>query len=715
MFTAIFISSDRKFAGQCELWVRQGLGDRLRIESYSSIEAYKQMLEADNATPGPIAAVPPPGTDNPEKIIRVFVIEVELLGQKPVQTVLELQRLTKEKKPGLIPQGPPRVMVMAFEGGSYRLDQLQHDSIDDLILKPLDKSLFQQKLEFLIAEGNKVTPTFLFRAKTAQVIEVGRDVMIDEISEFAIAIRSPGPVPEGAFASIHCDVFGVKGARRIIGRVFDSGKHPVREGEYIVRFAFFGITTDQLSTVRRYIRSNQTQVRTAKVWGQANAAPGAKGTQDAAAGAGGKPSLSKELMEKMALLKTRKMAVIDMNIETMAEAKSILDGGFKGVVVRQYPSYTRLASDLSKLLSPEDLKAIVSPSPFPAKEGAKAANPVAIEQTFPNGKKLSVILRGKSHDLVRFEPDLRKSDIVMGKTVQEWLDKPDQWQGMVERDDREGFEEFLGFVESGAWGRANFRMSDATGRIVYFEAMGQLDKADGAQLVRVELNELDHEGYMKSLGASYGAAGAPPKDPAYYKCDAILIDAAMLRPTPAVWYENFITLMRKAKVLGPDEAPPKVIVMADPRARLSMEDFRIKGISAFCSKPLDRRYIVQLLASLCPQMVLMREPEAPPFVPCELHAKLGKEVTMDEVSEYGLSILHPTAFREKSHMRFFSRLFGDEGEWVAGRCWTCEKSGEGENYRCHFLYFGPSEDLLQRIRRWIREDYVSKKEKSGGA
>jgi hypothetical protein len=96
-------------------------------------------------------------------------------------------------------------------------------------------------------------------------------------------------------------------------------------------------------------------------------------------------------------------------------------------------------------------------------------------------------------------------------------------------------------------------------------------------------------------------------------------------------------------------------------------------------------------------------------VPCEVNAKLGKEVLMSELSEFGLAISQPSPFKERIFMRFYSRLFGDEGGWIAGRCHSCEKDNH-DTFKCQFMFFGPTDDLLQRIRRWIREDYVAKKE-----
>lgn len=745
MATVVVLTRDVKLASQIILWVRQTMPDKLKVEHYASLDNYKEMLGIDLDPSKPVAIPKPaPGAAMPaegdeERKIKLFVIDVDLIHAKPIQWITELQRITKEKGAKFITEGQPKVFMMAYDTGVLRVDSFQHDVVDDLILKPIDKSLFLQKVEFLTAEAGKTNPNFLFRAKTAQIVEVGRDVVIDEISEFAVAVRSPGAVPEGAFASIHCDAFGTKAGRRLIGRVYESSKHPVRDGEFIVRFAYFGISTEQLSTIRRYIKAHQTPVRTGKTWGSSGSvtiagsatekntpastgaaatSPAAGAASAAAAIAAAKPGLSKELIEKMALLKQRKFAIIDLNPETLSEAKSLLETSFKGIIVRSFPSFSFMAAELRKLI-PETARvapAAASASPKSAAIPIAKEKSALIEPMFPTGKRLSVILRGKSHDLVRFEPALKKTDNVLGKLGTDWLEKPGDWASAVDQNDKDAFEEFLTFVEAGTSGRFAFRMTETNGRTIYIDAKGLLEKAgsgDGTALVKVEMTEIDLEAYNKSIAAIAGPSGNAPKDASHFKFEAILIDGAMLRPDPTEWYENFVNLLKSAKVIQGDDPPPKVFVMSDPRARANLDDFRIKGINDFFYKPFDRRFTVMKYQAFCNQMVLVREPETPAWMPCELQAKLGREVTMDEIAEYGLSIIHPSAFREKSHMRFFSRLFGDEGEWFAGRCLACEKTADTEeSYRCQFMFFGPSEDLLQRIRRWIREDHVAKKEKT---
>jgi hypothetical protein len=102
----------------------------------------------------------------------------------------------------------------------------------------------------------------------------------------------------------------------------------------------------------------------------------------------------------------------------------------------------------------------------------------------------------------------------------------------------------------------------------------------------------------------------------------------------------------------------------------------------------------------------------PPFIPCELPGRVAKEVKMESIAEFGLTILHPTPFRPHVYMRFFVPVIGEGARGILARCTHCEKT-EGANpvYRCHFAFFGVGDELLKRIRKGIREDYVQKKER----
>lgn len=716
MRTTILLTSDSKFAAQLETWLRQVAPEKMRTETYLSLDAYTDMLgrEADVVAKAAGDAAPQTTTQlaKPQKKIGLFIVDADLMGPRPLSWLQNLQDVTREKAPFLIGEEAPKVLVMAYEGGSPRIQIFQCDLVDDLILKPVDKTLFQQKVEILISDSRRITPSFLFRARTEEIIEVGYDIEIDELSEFAVGIRTPEPLKAGTFATIHADLFGEKSERHLIGRVYECVNHPVREGEYLARFSLFGLRPNQLSAIRHYIRANQTSMRT-KMWSPPGppirtkrvAGPGAR----TAVIARGEDGINENTAKPA---RTHKIAIIDMNFEAREEAKSILESNFKNVTIRSFSSLIRLSEEIKKLTgAPAAEKRAVT------RENSAEIEEIEIESLLEAGpsekKRLTLFLRGKTHEVLRFEPFVKKYETVFGQPASSWLENPERFKSSIIPGDRAAFEEFLSCIESGASGTTMFRMPLAHGRAVYLEGKGRLDKSgasDGSQVIQIDLAELSAEEWNQKFQAIEGTGtGGQTVRPEDFQFDLILIDSAYLQAGPDKWFESFVELLRNSRILKSTDSPPKIFVMADPRSEPRIEDYRVDGIFDFLFKPLDRRLLIQKLCAAMPTLLLAREIDPQPWLPTELPAILGREALMEEMSEYGLVIRHPTPFDPRAFARFFTTLFGED-VWILGRSYGSEEIEGSEEYRCQFLFFGQSDELLKKIRRWIREDYVARKD-----
>ena len=704
MRTTILLTSDAKFAAQLESWLRQVAPEKMRTETYLSLDAYTDMLgrEAD--------AVAKTARDaTSQKKIGLFIVDADLMGPRPLSWLENLKDITREKAPFLFGEEEAKVLVMAYEGGFPKIQIFQCDYVDDLILKPVDKTLFQQKVEILVSDSQRITPSFLFRAKTKELIEVGYDVEIDEISEFAVGIRSLDPVEIGTFATIHADLFGEKADRRLIGRVYECGPHPVREGEYLARFSLLGLKPNQVSAIRHYIRANQTSMRT-KIWSPPGppirtkriSGPGAR-TAVIANGDDGPDG------NALRSARTYKVAIIDMNLEAREEARSILESVFKNIDVRSFSSLTRLSEEIKKLTVKKAGEKVLTPRD----QGEDIDIGTLLEGELSERKRVTLYLRGKTHELLRFEPVIKKSEVVFGQPADHWLVNPDRFKSSINPGDRGIVEEFLSCIESGASGSILFRLELARGRMVFLEASGRLDKTgsiDGSPVIQLDLDELSAEEWRQKNQVIEGS-GVEGKEikPEDFQFDAILIDSAFLQSGPAKWLEGFVELLRQNRVLKSTDSPPKVFVMADPRPETRIESFRVNGICDFLFKPLDRRLLIQKFHAAIPTLVLTREIDPQPWLPTELPALLGKDALMEELSEYGLVIRHPTPFDPRVFVRFFTTLFGED-VWILGRSYSSEPIEDSADYRCQFLFFGHSDELLKKIRRWIREDYVARKD-----
>lgn len=693
MLTTVILSADLKLTAQLETWLRQVATGTMKTEVYSSLRAYNEMLA--RAAGGPVVGEASQIADeSAQKRIALFIIDVDMISGPALQWIEDLQRNTREAAPMLVEGRVPKVLMMAYEGGIQRLEAFQSELVDDLILRPIDKTLMQQKTEFLIADSPRLNPSFLFRAETEQNVEVGRDVVIEEISEFAVAVRGSEPVGVGTSVALHSEIFGKKNERRVIVRAYESTRHPVRSEEYLTKFSCFGMTPSQLGNVRDFLRSNQNLARP-------KMPSSARGMREARAGA------RVAVREKMQFLRNHRIALIDMNQEVLREANSILETSFKNSVMKSFSSFARFSAEIEKLS--------VKEAPVPGQVDSGGVTSVAIS---PSGKKLSLIMRGKSLELVRFEPALKETESFLGAPAMEWIHRPEKFMQSVAKDDKEAFVEFIRCVESGSPGRVFFRIPNAGGRLIHFEGNGFLEKTgttDGVSLVRIELNELEVEEWNRQFVYSHSGGGTVSggKDPAAFRFDAILIDAAFLQPDPAVWYAKFTQLLRTHRVIEANEQAPPVFVMADPKSGIMPASFRIDGVVDFLHKPLDRRLMAHKFQAILPGLFPIREPEPNTWISSETTAILGQETIMEELAEYGLVIRYPEPFEKGSFLRFFTPLFGDDA-WILGRGYGSEKKERNNltTFRSQFVFFGHSDELLQKIRRWIREDYVAQKDES---
>jgi hypothetical protein len=272
--------------------------------------------------------------------IRLLIVDLDLLGAKALEWVKQTRQKLGELGHSSA-QVQMRILLVGYDEPNSRYDRFQSDLIDDLILKPFDQALFQQKVELLFSENPDLNPSFLYRTKAEGFVEIGKDTLIDELSEFALSIRNPRPLAEGVYALIHSRAFGTRNSPsgRIIGRAYASVRHPQIESQWLVRFSLFGISPEQLGEIRRFIINRKT--------------PSTKSRS--------RP-LTKKLIAagKEKLPPRHRFAVVDMNRTSLDQFASCIEENFERVEVTRFQNYSRFLSAFAKRThSAVDLSSIV--------------------------------------------------------------------------------------------------------------------------------------------------------------------------------------------------------------------------------------------------------------------------------------------------------------------------------------------------------------------
>lgn len=616
--------------------------------------------------------------------IRLLIVDLDSISAKPLDwLVAEREKL---KTLGHLGDGANfKTLLLGYDDPHVRPDRFRHEAVDDMVIKPLDQQFFLQKVELLLAEKPDMTPTFIFRAQAEFEIEIGKDAVIDEVSDFAVSIRNPTPIAEGVFAQIHSRVFGdTSTTRRILGRCYASVRHPQYEGFWLVRFSLFGMTTSQLNELRRFVRGRQM--------------PGRLRTGTASA------RVVTTNPNKNKLPPRYRIAIVDLNRDVLAQLQTTIEENFDRTAVTMFPSYTRFLGSLAKLSGIADAASSATESGAEDDEEATESLVAGIP-----GGRITMVLKDEGHELLSFEPALRGDETFLGLSAKEWRTRAADWMSTIPKDDHEDFNEFLSYTATGGQGVTGLRFVDTTGSFLYAEVKGRLQLATNSEetnTLRLELKQVDR-GAWKDLNRQ-SAKGATPD---HYRFDAIVIDGGLIRTDASAWLEGLQGALIRAKVISEDDPLPKVIVLADEESRVQPSLFARPGFADFIFKPVDRKQITDKLAVATPQLSRSIMPETSPFVPCELNAAVCKSITLEEISEFGVSVRHATPLRPKVFVRFFSSLFGDTSDGVLARCTASIPSGTLDpTYKCHFVFFGCSDELHKRIRNWIREDYALKKE-----
>ena len=700
MVTAAVLTADQRLAYQIQTWMKD-LGDTVKLETHLEFDAFVKKIETENVAD--LMAAAEKKKDNAiidaedigsgkskvfEPYYRLLIVDLDLLQARDLDPV----EWSKTFKKLLADQGrsdslfPTSILFMAFDGGDFRVDDLRSPVIDDLIFKPLDRSVFLQKVELLVADNvARLKPTFLFRQKVELPIEIGKDAIADEISEFAIAIRNPAPIKPGIYASIHSTLFGDGELSRIVGRAYYSEPHPHLEGQHLVYFGFFGLRADQLSKVRKFVRDRQIPPKFRVPQNQVPAIDPA--------------------------IPFTRAAVIDMDEAVFHELSSALKDHYVGVDVQHYFSYARFMATLIKLFQ--------GPTTPPAAAAASATAPQVDLSQLKEGKRpwtmagsLIFTVDGDEKILKAFESVSGPNDQIFGKHKQEWIMRPQTWLEELSEHDRSELDEMYAFTLSGGKGRALLRLIDAQKNAYYLEALSTLNasKEPGVTpTIRVELKEMEPAVWKASN--THLSDEAMQVNPADFRFDALFIDANLIRSDDLqAWIDGLHEIFLKAGVFVRGEKFPRIIVMAHEKSSIRPEAYRLKGIADFLFKPLDRKMVSYKVKTVVDEFIARGEPDVPHFVTQSLDVKLAKDAQMLEVSEYGLSISHPTPFKNGTMIRFFSSQIGGGADGVIGRSSHCDKTNDKvPSYVCHFTFFGVTDEVLKKIRTWIREDYVQSK------
>lgn len=213
--------------------------------------------------------------DNPEKNYRIFpanskeklieavtkgffhsvLVEEEFIVDTPVEQFLKdlLELLKKSPAPN---QDTPVVLVVS-KTDAGRTRRMVRSGWKDVLIKPLDTTLFLQKMSLYNEKLPIMKEPILFTMDSERDVDVAFSYKAKTLSEYGMKIESNAPVKPGTVVGITAAFI----AEPLSAVALDQMK--ISEDLYVVRLMFIGMTPAETQAIRKLIRQEYAEEKQA--------------------------------------------------------------------------------------------------------------------------------------------------------------------------------------------------------------------------------------------------------------------------------------------------------------------------------------------------------------------------------------------------------------------------------------------------------------------
>ncbi len=683
----IILSSDLRCISQITQWSKE-LKEETSVEVFKNVDAFNLFL---NPVPDAVDDQSPPLSDEKketlynqalikEEGLSLMIVDHEMIPKEsPVLFIQQIQEKFAQpifKKA----ENPTRYFLLSFETSAAGVEHLVSPAIDDLILKPMDHQLFLQKMAMALSDTHSAAGEYLYNQVVDAPIYMAKSSVIDEIADFGLGIRSHKRMKDGVVVRLYSKVFGSKQASSLLAKSFKSIDHPKLPGESLVYYTYYGISSDQLTKLRRDLQPKQ-----------AKHAP-ARRTLTA---------LEVDIFKK----NKKYIAVIAFNEDLRTDLRQAIEANFINSVVYSFPTVASFAKEIGVGTGAAPLKPQVDPE--------TAAKTEAFVGPLPEKPKPSFAFAGGLFNFILNHQDEIIS--IQSKNISYFDIESDQliaggrkWLQFIHQDEIEEVQEFLNYVKNNGRGQTYVRMVGLHDDIHYMRIMGQEVVGVVPPQVRILITEtLGAEG-IKLWKSTHRQASEKLKAD---QVSAVIVDVSGISIAIDAWAEQFKGFLENARILSAERKVP-VLVLLPEKLSAKLEELKTTFVSDVILAPHDRKILIDKMnlhcAGLCNEFGVI----IPAFEPMNADVKVGQQVQMEMASEFGIQIRSAKPLREGVFLRFFSPLFLDENyDGILARMFSAKQDEKNKSeFHNVFSFYGISDAFLKHIRKWIREAHIAQKE-----
>jgi hypothetical protein len=562
-----------------------------------------------------------------------------------------------------------RLVLLKYEEDSIAKVDYLLPELDDMIYIPLDRLIFLQKLETLLALPKKTKGTFLFNQKLEQEIEISKICRLEKFNDIGLAVRNPLPLAPGLRAKFYVTLPGEKEIIRFFAKAVRSIPHPTIPQQYLCYFTFFGLRKKEVQKIRQW--------------------------------------LMKVFHYKSLLQEDRKRFKFNpddlMQVEMVGPAKNII------VIDHSEEQITATVKQIQNEMDNINIVTETSYSYFVHKymtgtvqRGEFPPKPTKADQ-IPNGF-FKFRVHAETMNMVDGNYDPGELDIFFGHSGPLHFKKnSNDWWKLIGTPENELIVEgALVILREKKTSSKVTTILDAKGEkhAVKFKISPDADEA----YFSFEMSPVSSEEMTDKLGDVAELTSI----------DVMLIDAAFIPENFEEWLLNLKTAaVQKGQVKRAEDL--RIILTSDRENRLERAWLDSPNVVGFLLKPFETRQLLTTLSLATHNTLTAYTFDNLGWADTGTNIHMSREIQIESVSEYGATLRSPTPFKPGSFF-FLRKLIYDHApnQCLCARVYFCEPHPkEKGQFQISALYFGINESFLKFARTWIRDSYAQSKAQGG--
>lgn len=191
--------------------------------------------------------------------VSLLVVDSEMLGIEHLPLIKKTRDLYF-RKGASSEEGPPGLIVTAFENPDFEIKTWIIPEVNNLIFKPFDRLILSQHLIHAIDGRNPPSAYTISNQKADAKMEILKDIKIIEHTDIGFTTLSERVIPVGTTAKYYSEYWKTNVVRSAIAKVIGQKDSQAHKGMVEVEMELFGLDPSQITNIRKLL--NKKPIKT---------------------------------------------------------------------------------------------------------------------------------------------------------------------------------------------------------------------------------------------------------------------------------------------------------------------------------------------------------------------------------------------------------------------------------------------------------------------